>query len=107
MLEPTEKAVQTAVIDHWKAFGVPGSLVAAIPNARAHGQPGLCKGLFDLLTLSPTKGVGFIELKTSRGRLSYEQRWFQMLCEKAGVPAVVCRGRDEPIAVLREWGVIR
>ena len=45
----TEKQIQAAVIAHWKAAALPGTLVpAAIPNARAFGQAGLTKGLFIL-----------------------------------------------------------
>ena len=69
----SEKAIQTAVIDHWRALGTPGSYVAAIPQARAFGQPGLTKGIFDLLVMSPTLGVAFMELKTETGRLSPDQ----------------------------------
>ena len=51
---------------------MPGSLVAAIPNAFAHGQPGLTRGLPDLLVIAPQLGrlTGFIELKTETGRMS-------------------------------------
>ena len=50
---PREGLIQAAVVEHWLKLGVPGSLVAAIPNANAHGQPGLTRGLPDLLVISP------------------------------------------------------
>jgi hypothetical protein len=103
----SEKAIQESVIAHWKALGVPDSLVACIPQARAFGQPGLHKGLFDLLVVAPGFGVGFIELKTDRGRLSPEQEAFKFLLVRAGVPYAVCHGRDEPITVLEQWGAVR
>ena len=105
--EPSEKAIQAAVIDHWRHFGMPGSLVAAIPNARAHGQSGLTKGLPDLLVIAPKLGACFIELKTERGRLSATQVDILILLEKAGIRAVATHGRDEPIAILEQWGVVR
>ena len=103
----SEKAIQTAVIDHWRALGVPDSLVAAIPNAGSFGQPGLHKGLFDLLVIAPGFGVGFIELKTERGRLSAAQEAFKTVLLRAVVPYAVCSGRDEPIRALEQWGVVR
>jgi hypothetical protein len=107
--EPDEDAIQSAVIAHWRCFGVKGSLVAAIPNKRAFGQPGLTSGLPDLLVLSPQLGrfTGYIELKTMSGRLSAEQRVMRAFFEERGVPYALCRGRDEPIAQLEAWGAIK
>jgi len=114
-LEPSEKEIQTAVLDHWRAAGIPGSLVAAIPNAGALGQPGLTEGLADLLVMSPKLGArtGFLELKRACrrgekfGGLSEEQRKFQRLCQALNIPHWVTYGRDEPIEALRDWGAIR
>ena len=108
--EPSEKQIQASVLDHWRLLGVPGSLVAAIPNANSHGQPGLTKGLPDLLVLSPQLGriTGFIELKREHGgRLSDAQIEVGQILIDRGVPYAVCKGRDEPIEQLRTWGAIR
>jgi hypothetical protein len=104
---PSEKAIQAAVLDHWRALGLPGTLVAAIPNAHPFGQPGLTPGLFDLLVVAPGLPVAFIELKTEPGRLSRAQESFRLLLKSAGVPCAVTYGRDEPIAVLEAWKVVR
>ncbi|AWV18793.1 hypothetical protein A3862_27325 [Methylobacterium sp. XJLW] len=103
----SERAIQTAVIQHWRALGVPGSLVAAIPNAGALGQPGLTAGLSDLLVLGGIVRVAFIELKTARGRTSDAQLAFQERCRALAIPCIVTHGRDEPITLLETWGVIR
>ena len=68
-LEPTEDQTTAAIIQHWRVLGVPGCLVASIPNKRAHGQAGLTRGLPDLLVISPKLGAtaGFIELKRGKG----------------------------------------
>jgi hypothetical protein len=108
--EPTEDAITAAVIEHWRVFGVPGSLVASIPNKRAFGQAGLTKGLPDLLVLSPQLGAltGYIEQKRGRGgRLSDAQIDIGELIRARGAPYAVCKGRDEPIRVLEEWGAVR
>ena len=106
---PREGLIQAAVIDHWKALGVPGSLVAAVPNAKAHGQPGLTRGLFDLVVMSPTLGdkTGWLELKADDGELSDAQTFFKLLMIARGVPYAVAYGRDEPIKVLEFWGAVR
>ena len=111
-LLPLEKAVQGAVVDHWQVLGNPETLLAAIPNAGAMGQPGLTKGLADLLCLG--RGlpggvpVGFIELKRHhRSVRTDEQIAFAELCRALGVPHEFCAGRDEPIAVLERWGLAR
>lgn len=109
-LEPSEAAITAAVMAHWRCFGVHGSLVASIPNMRAHGQHGLTRGLPDLLVLTPQLGArtGFIELKRGRGgRLSVEQKIMGEYFTERGVPYAICRGRDEPIAQLEAWGAVR
>jgi hypothetical protein len=75
-IDPSEDALQTVVLEHWKMLGVAGSLVAAIPNKKARGQARLTPGLRDLKVLMPLLGstTGFIELKTTRGRLSADPR---------------------------------
>ena len=109
LFAPRESLIQQAIIDHWKAFHVKGSLVAAVPNARAAGQAGLTKGLFDLVVMSPKLGdrTGWLELKAEDGKLSPAQRDFKLLMIVRGCPYAVCRGRDEPIRVLEEWGAVR
>jgi hypothetical protein len=106
---PRESLIQQAVLDHWKALQVPGSLVAAVPNARAAGQAGLTRGLFDLVVMSPTLGdrTGWLELKADDGKLSEPQNAFKLLMIARGVPYAVTYGRDQPIKILELWGAVR
>jgi hypothetical protein len=109
-LEPSEDEITDAVVEHWRIFGVPHSLVASIPNKRAFGQPGLTPGLPDLIVLSPLLGerTGFMELKRAHGgRLSDAQLIMRELFLMRRAPYAVCYGRDEPIERLRKWGAIR
>lgn len=108
-LRTPEKAIQQAVLQHWRELGVEGSLVAAVPNAGSLGQPGLTKGIFDLLVIGGNipGGLGFIELKTDKGILSAAQERFKQLLIRNAIPYAVTYGRDEPIRVLEEWGVVR
>lgn len=106
----TERQIQRAVMDHWRAFGLPGTLVAAVPNAGALGQHGLCRGLFDLVVMGGDylrDRTGWLELKTHCGRLSADQKAFRQRCIDHAIPYAVAYGRDEPILVLEAWRVVR
>jgi hypothetical protein len=106
---PSEDDITAAVVQHWKILGVPGSLVASIPNKRAFGQAGLTPGLPDLLVLSPKLGslTGYIELKVKRGRPSKAQTAMRDLMRERGIAYALTQGRDEPIAQLEAWGAVR
>lgn len=109
LFAPSENDITAAVIAHWKLLGVPGSLVAAVPNKRAFGQAGLTPGLPDLLVLSPKLGslTGYMELKVERGRPSTAQSAMRDLMRERAVPYALTHGRDEPIRRLEEWGAVR
>jgi len=107
-LKPSETQIQASVVQHWRLLGRPNTLVACLPNAGAMGQPGLTKGLPDLLVLAPSLPVAFIELKRDENSvITDEQLDFAKLCAKLGIPCVICVGRDDPIRLLAEWGVVR
>lgn len=103
-----EKLIQAAVLTHWRNFGLPNTLVAAIPNQFSHGMAGLTPGLADLLILAPGLPVGFIELKRDlSSQISDAQREFGALSARLGVRFAICVGRDEPIRLLEAWGAVR
>lgn len=106
----TESRIQAAVISHWRSLAVPGTLVCAVPNAGAMGQPGLHRGVFDLIVMGGPflrDRTGYIELKTQTGKLSAHQETFKAHLIHNGIPYAVAFGRDEPIRVLEEWKVVR
>jgi hypothetical protein len=105
----SERQIQAAVLEHWRALALPDTLVAAIPNANAFGQDGLTPGLFDLIVFTPklSPAVGFLELKKAGGRLSAAQTEMKLMMVRLGVPYAVTFGRDQPIHVLEEWGAVR
>ncbi len=105
---PSEKSIHAAVIAHWRACGLPNTMVATIPNEAAFRQPGLTKGLPDLIVLAPGLPLGFIELKkTAKSIVKPEQSMFGRLCADLGIPYALTIGRDEPINVLVSWGAVR
>lgn len=107
---PRESLIQAAVIDHWRVLRLPKTLVAAVPNANAHGQPGLTKGLPDLMVIGPRVPgkIAFMELKrNATAPISDAQRDFARLCHEHDIDVVITVGRDEPIKLLEDWGVVR
>ena len=51
-------------------------------------------------------GSGFIELKAGQNNLSEPQRKFRDRCAELEIPFRVCRGQDEVVKTLTEWGVL-
>lgn len=116
--EPLERDIQAATLDHWRKLGRPLTLVAAIPNQFAHGQPGLTPGLADLLVMGPDVPghVAFMELKRRRRGFASRakptateeaQSQFAMLCARLGIACPTLVGRDEPIRYLEKWNLVR
>lgn len=103
----TEAQIHKAVVAHWKALALPNTLVATLPNMGAMGQYGLTKGLPDLMVIAPGLPVGFIELKSARGKLGIDQAAFGNLCQAVQCRHAITYGRDEPIRVLEAWGAVR
>lgn len=103
----SEKQIQTAVIQNWRTRGYEGTLVAAIPNAKAFGQPGLTPGLFDLLCVGERIGCAFLELKTEGGKLSHHQQAFKEMLMRNRVRFGVAYGLDEALEILETWGLLR
>lgn len=121
---PLETEIQQSVLEHWQKLGKPLTKVAAIPNANAHGQPGLTPGLADLLIMGPDIPGGipiaFMELKRTRPKFGgareslrkltpteEAQAQFAILCAKLGLICVTVYGRDEPIGYLERWNIVR
>src|SRR3954467_10993868 len=108
-LRVRESAIQGAVLDHWRTLGEPDTLVAAIPNAGALGQPGLHAGLFDLICIGrhiPGR-LGFIELKADKGVVSAAQEAFKKLLLIHDISYAVTWGRDQPIEALEAWKLVK
>ena len=103
----SERAIQTHLMNRWRALGRPGTLLACVPNARAAGQAGLTRGLFDLVAIGGNVGCGWLELKTERGSLSYHQEVFKAALVQNNVPYAVAYGLDQAIHVLETWEIIR
>lgn len=102
----TEAQITKHVMERWNKMGLPNTIVASIPNMGARGQYGLTRGLPDLLCIGPGF-VGFLELKTEKGRVSKDQRAFKSLCVANGIPHSITYGLEQAVTVLEHWKMIR
>lgn len=105
----SEAQLTRAVMQHWRARGLPNTRVVSLPNMGSMGQAGLTRGLPDLLVVSKhlPGGLGLLELKTETGKLSTEQTAFRSTCISAGAKIAVAYGLDQALEVLLDWGVIK
>jgi hypothetical protein len=89
----------------WFRYQYPKLTLFAIPNggnrnlvtASIMKREGVLAGVADLFLAYPSKGFHglWIEMKTTKGRQSPEQKQFQFLMECNGYEYVVCHSFDE------------
>jgi len=101
---PTEHQHQVALIRWWslecQKYGVPESLLFAIPNGGARDcitgarlkAEGVRKGIPDLCLAVPNNDFHglYIEMKTEKGRASKEQKELISILSSMGYRAVIC-----------------
>jgi uncharacterized NAD-dependent epimerase/dehydratase family protein len=64
---------------------------------------GVRPGVADLVVMLPSGKVGFIEVKSQKGRPSQAQREFARLCREFGIPHSYARSIDDAITAVRAW----
>lgn len=87
----------------------------AVPNGESRSartgaklkRMGVRAGVFDFALVLPGGQAAFLELKTSKGRLSSAQKVFQGNAQRAGALTAVCANADAVMAVLKGWGAIK
>lgn len=110
----SEAALQTSIIS-WLRIVLPDAVVAAVPNggSRAGGaiegarlkRSGVLAGFPDLV-LFPGDGRAFVlEVKTSTGRVSPEQRQVMDRLHHLGIGGAVVRSVDDVRLALKAWNV--
>lgn len=110
----TERALQRSIIQYLALRGI---FAFAVPNgAYLHGtkqqreriaaamkRDGMVSGAPDLVLVSKTGGVGFLEVKTDIGRVSGNQKVVHERIAKTGAPIAVVRSVDDVIETLTKW----
>jgi len=108
----SEQDVQRSVIDYIVAVA-PGIFIYAIPNSgrrergckASNAVSGLRKGAPDLGLVLPGGRAAFIECKSEKGRLSWEQEACAEAIEASGGLWVMARGINDVRHALADWGV--
>lgn len=65
---------------------------------------GLRKGVADLVVWWPD-GIGYLEMKTPKGRLSPAQRQFARMCGERGISYDMARSIDDVVAIMHRHGI--
>ena len=103
----TESQIQKAVFDNLKSRAMPGVVFWHVPNdPSSRRKSGYRAGVSDVNALHRGKFYA-MELKKDGGRASQEQLEFIAAINTAGGYAFVAEGRDQAIACLEAWGIIR
>lgn len=108
----TEAALQIAILQALR-FAFPRAVVWAVPNggsrhvveaARLKAQ-GVRAGVADLCVMLPGGRVGFMEVKTPKGRISDKQKEFADVCRAYDIPHSYVRSIDDAITAVRSWSL--
>lgn len=102
-----EDRIQKAIVEFIRT-AYPRYITFAIPNgggrSKAQGAilkaTGVLAGIPDLCVLMPGKAI-FIEVKTTKGRLSAVQKALKPRIEALGFPVHICRSIDDAAEVMR------
>jgi hypothetical protein len=111
----SEAKLQIAIVDLLVATAAPGVRFFHVPNgglrskrsAAQFKRMGVMPGVSDLIISMPNGRMGFLELKSAKGRLADSQKSFLSAMEFNGNLTAVVRDLDSAMAVLIAWGAIR
>lgn len=113
--DETEEAIHKAVVQLLMLCAHPRLVFFHCPNGEARSEKtggklkamGVLAGVADINFVLPDGKAAFIELKTSKGRQSVEQKEFQRRVEAAGALYEICRSSDDVRRALGRWGALR
>lgn len=115
LAEPTEHKLQVSLIDYLAYTAKPEIFYFAIPNqgnrhimnATKMKAEGVRSGVADLCFMLPEGRVGWLEMKTSKGVLSDNQKAFRDRAMALGHHWALARSVDEAVVHLTSWGVMK
>jgi hypothetical protein len=99
--------LRIGLADGWWFSHVPNGELRTERTGAVLKRMGAKPGVFDLMLISPTGLVYFMELKRGRAPLTLAQKVFLAEMDKRGVPCAVARSYDEALDRLSQWGAIR
>lgn len=111
----TEESIQRAAIQLLMLCAHPKTVFYHVPNGEARSKVtgarlkamGVLPGVGDISLVLPDGRAAFVEIKTSIGRQSPEQKEFQRRVVNAGGLYAVCRSCDDVRSTLGSWGALR
>jgi hypothetical protein len=107
-----EARVQAAIVE-WIRVVAPRVLVFAVPNGGLRSKAeaarlkwtGVVPGIPDLVVIAPIGRAYFLEVKTSNGRLSDDQRAILGALANLGAPFMTVRSIDDVRRAFSGWGI--
>jgi hypothetical protein len=114
-LRHPESILQSKIVFALSAMGV---FLFSVPNELMGGSKGAARkmaqfkamglrpGISDLILVSPSGRIHFLEIKTETGSLSPAQLRFQVLCHTYGWPYAVARSVEEATGQAKVWGLV-
>lgn len=111
--EPSELQIHIALIQHLRYRARKGVVYFHAANGERREKRDAAKlkamgtvaGVPDLVLIKDGRTYG-LELKTSKGRVSPEQKHMLAQFEAAGAYTAVAFGLDAAIAILTSWGIL-
>ena len=67
---------------------------------------GVKRGIPDLVFTLPDGRSAYMEIKTTKGRMSDHQKYYRQKCWDMNVPYVLVTNADDAMAILYEWGAL-
>jgi hypothetical protein len=107
-----EARVQAAIVE-WVRTVAPGVLIFAVPNGGLRSKAeaarlkwtGVVPGIPDLVVIAPIGRAFFLEVKTSNGRLSDDQRAIFDALAVLGAPFMTVRSIDDVRRAFSGWEI--
>jgi hypothetical protein len=102
-----QKAVLKLLETKWGGdvywFAVPNQGQRSLRTGARMKAEGMRAGVADICVMLPEGETGWMELKTSKGRQTDEQKGFQAICKRLGHQYAVVRSVEEAEKVLKGW----
>jgi hypothetical protein len=93
--------------DGWQIIHSPNEECQSARAVSKQLALGMVPGVADLILISPTGKLFFMEFKRLDGSLTGEQEAFIHWAIRCDIPHRVCRTVDEALTAFRQWGAMK